>query len=105
MHDCLLDDTAPANSLTLFFFPITSTMKYKPNFESEWLAHLILIWNHQFQMSGCKVAVSTDYFVVLNSLSSKILSLSKTRPRLFPSTSSPIQHSEIVVLFNTIVHS
>ena len=71
MRDCLLDDTALANRRTLSFFPITSTMKYKPNFASEWLAHLILIWNHQFQISGCKVAVSTDCFVALHILSSK----------------------------------
>jgi hypothetical protein len=87
------------------FFPITSTVKYKTNLASEWLAHLILNWKHQFQIPGCKVAVSTDCFVVLHSLSSKILGLPKTRPRLFPSTSSPIQHSLIIVLFNTIVYS
>ena len=80
-------------------------MKNKLNFVSKWLAHLILIWNHQIQLSGCKVAVSTDCFVVLHSLSSKILVLSKTGPRLFPSTSSPIHHSLIIVLFNNIVYS
>ena len=54
-------------------------MKYKPNFASEWLAYLILFWNHQFQISGCKVAVLTDCFVVLHSLSSKILRVTQTQ--------------------------
>jgi len=60
-HDCLLDDTAPADPRKLTFFPITSTKKNKVNFVSERLAQLILIRKHQFQISGCKVAASTNF--------------------------------------------